>query len=334
MFNTSLNVTLHENLKVTATFFTIITIVLASLTILFGLTILFRLIYCRRLQKCSSKNDSRRIGVLHSMNTYIHIIGETSIFLIMSSRTLYGDLHLHIKEESAPSWHCRLLNYLMSMFAAGIYGSCFVHAVFRYWRIMKPHRRLYRTFSFHLQLIFLHIIYIIVISIPVWFRAIYLSSENYCLNHFNDTWISIYISITATVLPIFGIVIVHFKIVMYMKQNWQSRKRWKRMERDLLMIKRLLLVVVVLSNTSGAAILLWLLMYIQKFLHPLSYRLLCFIIEIGMLICSITLLIVSPQLRRALGSTALYKQHSDSNNTINNNKIGKLENESWKSNQV
>jgi ABC-type bacteriocin/lantibiotic exporter with double-glycine peptidase domain len=79
------------------------------------------------------------------------------------------------------------------------------------------------------------------------------------------------------------------------------------MKRDISVIKRIILLVFVLLNVSTAAIILWLLMFIQQYLHPLSYRILCFIIEISMPICSITLLIVSPQLRRAL-RTSNYDQ--------------------------
>jgi len=318
LLNISFNTSLNEDLKSIATIFTMITMILACLTIFLNFTIVFRLIYDGKLKKRYSKSNSRRIGLLHSINTYIHIIGETTTLLIMSSRTLYGDLYIYNKEEISPSWHCCLLNYSMSMFASGIYGSCFLQALFRFWRIMKPHQHLYRKFSFHFQLIFFHWILILILSIPVWFRSIYLSSENFCLNRFNDTWSSIYISIICVGIPVICIIIVYFKIVLYMKHNWQSRKRWRRMKRDISTIKRIIFLVIVLLNVSTAAIILWLLMFIQQHLHPLSYRLLCFIIGISMFICSITLLVVSPQLRRALQSSSYYQQQQCPNNNVSN----------------
>ncbi|UJR32049.1 hypothetical protein I4U23_019516 [Adineta vaga] len=318
MYNLSLNISSSENLKLTAIIFTSISIILAFLNVLFISIVLFRLIFRDKFQRSNSKNINRRIGILYSIDTYIHIIGETCITLIMVSRTLYSDIYYIEKKEDLPSWHCRLLNYFVSMFASGIYGSCFLQALFRFWRIMTPHKSRYRTFKFHFQLVIMHWICISLISIPVWFRAIYLSTENYCFNRFSETWMSIYISITSVAIPISGIIVVYLKIVMYMKHTWQTRKRWKQMERDLLMIKRMLLLVIVLSNTSGAAVLLWLLMAIQKRLHPLSYRLLCFIIIIGLIICSITLLVVSPQLKRALQLRSFrhhHRQKNDSNKT-------------------
>ncbi|CAF3704911.1 unnamed protein product [Rotaria sp. Silwood1] len=314
MLNISLNTSSYQDLTFIATTFTIITIALACLTIYLDSVILFRLIYYGKLKKRSTKSRSRRIGLLHSMNTYIHIIGGTTTFLIMSIQTLFGDLYLYNKEEMSPSWHCRLLNYLTSMFPAGIYGSCFLQALFRFWRIIKPHQRSYRKFSFHIRLIGLHWILIIILSIPVWFRSVYLSSENFCLNRFSDTWSSVYISVTSVAIPVCSIIIVYLKIVLYMRHSWQSRKRWRRMKRDVATIRRIIILVIVLLNTSSAAIILWLLMFIQKRMHPLSYRLLCFMVEIGMLACSIALLVVSPQLRRALKSTNCYRQKHRSNN--------------------
>jgi len=83
MFNISLNVDLIP----VATTFTIITIILACLTNLLNVVIVFRFIYYGKLKKRYSKSNSRRIGLLHSIDTYIHIIGETTTFFIMSSRT-------------------------------------------------------------------------------------------------------------------------------------------------------------------------------------------------------------------------------------------------------
>lgn len=305
---TIFNISSDENLKTIARTFTIITIILTCLTILLDTTIIFHLISYIKFTRRYSKCTSRRIGLLHSINTYIHIIGETSIFLLMSIRTLYGDLHIVDKKEFSPSWHCRLLNVLMSMFASGIYGSCFLQSLFRFWRIMKPEERLYRKISFHFRLIYFHWILILIFSIPVWFRSVYLSKENFCLNHFTDTYSSIYISITSVCIPVLSIIYIYFRIVLYMKHNWQSRKRWRRMKKDISTIKRIILLIFVLLNVSGAAIILWLLMFIQKRLHPLSYRLLCFIIAISMFICSITLLIVSPQLKRTLRITNSYNR--------------------------
>ncbi len=111
---------------------------------------------------------------------FIRLIHIT-IFLLMSSWTLYGNFYLYNKEEIAVSWHCRLLNYFMSMFASGIYGSCFFQSLFRFWRVIKSDQILYRKFSFHFWLIVSNWLFILILSLPVWFRSIYVSSENFFL---------------------------------------------------------------------------------------------------------------------------------------------------------
>ncbi|CAF3732823.1 unnamed protein product [Rotaria socialis] len=314
MFNASHNPSLNEDLKNVATIFTIVTILLALLTILLDLSILARLICHGKLRKCMSRSKSRRVGLLHSTNTYIHVIGCTTTFLLISIRTLFGDFYTDNKFESVPSRHCRLLNCLMSMFSAGIYGSCFLHALFRFWRTVKSKQRLLRQFTYNIRLIIVHWIIIMILSIPVWFRSVYLSSENYCFNRFSDTWSSVYISITFVAIPVSGIFIVYMEIVFYMKQHWQSRERLRRMKRDVITIKRIILLAIVLLATSSAAIILWLLMFVQKRMHRLSYRLLCFMAVVGLLTCSVTLLSVSPQLRRAIKLTAHRRKREHSNN--------------------
>ncbi|CAM4747326.1 unnamed protein product [Rotaria magnacalcarata] len=86
------------------------------------------------------------------------------------------------------------------------------------------------------------------------------------------------------------------------------------MTRDVITIKRIILLVIVLLATSSAAIILWLLMFVEKRMHPLSYRLLCFMVVVGLLTCSITLLTVSPQLRGAIELTAHHRKRQHSNN--------------------
>lgn len=303
-FNTSSN----QYFKTAATTLTIITTIIATLTIILNLFILILLFYYGKLRKRFSKSNSRRIGLLHSINTYIHIIGGTTIFLVMSIQTLYGDAKIHNKIDSPPSWHCRLLNYFLVIFSAGIYGSCFLHALFRFWRIIKPNKHLFQTFAFHVQLIIIYTISIMIIFIPIWFRSFYVPSENYCVNRYNDRWSLLYVIIISIAVPVFGIIIVYLRIVLFMKTNWQSRKRLKRMKREISTIRRIILFVTVVLTIGSAAVVVWLLTLIQKRLGTLAYRLLCFVSQISLLACSITLFAVSPQFIRALQSIGDHAQ--------------------------
>lgn len=122
------NDTLNYNSTSVGTNIILIAICSSSRGILLNFLLLIIFIHRIRSFKQSNKNTSCRISLLHTRNTYIHLTGILS--------TLYGDLYLTIRDAYPISWHCHFLGYLLSLFGSGVYGSCFLQAIFRYWRIM------------------------------------------------------------------------------------------------------------------------------------------------------------------------------------------------------
>ncbi len=156
--------------------------------------------------------------------------------------------------------------------------------------------------------------------LPIFPRSIYISSDNFCLTPFDDRWSAAYISLITAVLPVIGIFILYIKIVIYMKYHLQSKKQWRRIKREILIIRRILFLVIIILQTSSTGIILWILTFFDKRLHPIFYRLLRFLMILCMIICSITLLMVSPQLKRAIRlnrqrkNTVIRQQTISSNN--------------------
>jgi hypothetical protein len=313
-----LNNTLTQNLTSFGSIIIPISILLSSLAIIFNLILVIFLIHHGQFTKHSNKNNSRRIGLLHSVNTYIHLIGILSTLLIMCIRTLIGDLY---EKEYSISWKCHFLAYLICLFAAGVYGSCFLQAIFRYWRVILPSLSLFQKLSFHIRLILSHWILIIILLLPVIPRSIYIPSDHFCFSPFDDRWTAVYISLITAIIPVIGIFILYIKIIIYMKHHLQTKRQWRRVKRDISVIRRILLLVIIILQTSSTGIILWILTFFNNRLHSIFYRLLRFSIIICMIICGITLLMVSPQLKRALrlnhrkykSKSSVQKQNSSSN---------------------
>jgi hypothetical protein len=70
----------------------------------------------------------------------------------MCIRTLYGDLYLKNRNKNSIPWHCHFLGYILSLFAAGLYGSCFLQATVCFCRIMFSTRGLFQNLSIHILL--------------------------------------------------------------------------------------------------------------------------------------------------------------------------------------
>ncbi|CAF1399364.1 unnamed protein product [Adineta steineri] len=297
-----LNNSFNQNVTKFSIGINLIAILSSSLGILFNFILIIILIHYGKFTKHSNKNNSRRIGLVHSINTYIHLIGILSTLLLMCIQTFYSDLYGKKYDENFIPWHCHILAYLMTSFAAGVYGSCFLQALFRFWRITKSSRSRFQKLPFHIQLIFTHWIFIMLLLLPTLPRTIYISSDHFCLTPFDDRLTAAYTSIITAIIPVIGISIIYIKIIFYIKHHSQAKKRWKHIKRDVLIIRRILFLVIIILQTSSAGIILWILTFFDKRLHPYFYRLLRFIIILCMIICSMALLIVSPQLKRALRS--------------------------------
>jgi hypothetical protein len=237
----------------------------------------------------------------------------------MCIRTFYGDFNRQNREKIFIFWHCHFLAYLLSLFAAGVYGSCFLQAVFRFWRIMMSNQGLFQSLSFHLLFIFLHWICILILLLPTYSRSIYISSDHFCLSPFDDRWTAGYISLITAIIPVTGIFILYMKIVLYMKNHFQTKKQRKRMKHDLSIIRRIFFLVIIILQTSTTGIILWILTFFYPNLHLLFYRLLRLSLVVCMIICSMTLLILSPQLRRTLRANS--RKHQKNNQNISSNMI-------------
>lgn len=317
MFRLSLNQVLSSaDLQFFAVSLTIVTMIVAWLTIVFEVFILSTVICSRHLGKSTSNNASRRIGLLHSMNSYLHLLGNTLIFLFISLRTLFSESYSSSSNKPTKFpmslWHCRLLNYLTCIFTAGIFGSCFCQSLFRFWRLTKPRQSVFRKFSFHLSLMIGHWLLILVLSGPLWFRSVSVSSENFCVNQIHVLWPVIYVCITSLVIPVVSIIIVYIKIILFIQSQSHVSQKLSRVKRDVFVIRRIVLLVCVLLSTSSLAIALWLLASIHPNLHPLAYRLFSLVSVMGMLTYSITFVVAFPQLRRTIrdGKRSSSKQSS------------------------
>ena len=277
-------------------------IVCSTLAIAFDLFVIARLVCHTELSKCTKKYASRRIGLLHSTNTYIHLLGILLMLLFMSIQTLDGDYNDPYGKP--PPWYCHLFPYLMSLFAAGVYGSCFLQALFRLWRIVMPNRAVFQSLSFHLHLIIAHWLVIGLLLLPIYSRSIYLPADYFCFTPFDDRWAAAYIALVTAVVPVAGIVILYVKIVVHVKRQPRRNKQWRRTQRDLGVIRRILFLMMIILQTSGSGIILWISTFFDQRLHAVFYRLLRLLIILCMIVCSVTLLMTSPQLKRALRTTA------------------------------
>ncbi|UJR32050.1 hypothetical protein I4U23_019517 [Adineta vaga] len=267
----------------------LIAVILSILGIIFNFILILFFLNYGKFTKYSTKTNGRRVGLLHSINTYIHLIGILVTLLLMCIQTLRRDLYENKYKENHVPQYCHFLAYLMPLFASGIYGSCFLQALFRFWRIMLPKRKVFQNLYFHILLIIFHWITIILLLLPSFYYSVYIESDHICLIPFDRILPAIYIACMTVIIPVTGLFILYMKLILYIKHLSQNRKRLKSIKRDALLVRRIFLLVIIIVQTSSAGIILWIVTLIDQRFLSLFYRLLRFTIILSMILCSIAL---------------------------------------------
>ena len=288
---------LPEHLPVFSSIGILLTVVLSGVGLLFDVIMLILLSRKQKFMRQAEKSIGRRIGLLHSTNTYIHLTGILLSLFFMSFRTLLGDLDQLDRAFMTSSWHCNFLSYFLSLSAGGVYGSCFLQAIFRFCRVIIPHQRSFQKLPFHTRLIAAHWMLIAILLLPVIPRSVYIPHDYFCITPNEDRTIGTYIVFITVLIPVTGIVIIYLKIVHYVRCHSRSIRRGKRNQRDLLMVRRTLILVIVIFQTSCSALVLWVFTIFDQRLQQTFYRLLRLIITLCMIIFSLALWLVSPQLK-------------------------------------
>ena len=276
----------------------LVSIYIDCIAMIVNLSLLIIFIHRLRSMEQSRKSTSHRIGLYHTMNTYIHLIGILITIFLMELRIFHKDFYLKDQSSSSLSWECYPLNHLFSFFAGGVYGSCFLHAIFRYCRIIFSNHRRLQNPTFHFLLILIHWFLLNLLLLPTLFRSNYIPLEHLCLIPIDDRYTTAYLLSIIIIIPVTGTTIFYIKIIRFMKH----RRERKRIRNDVVTIRRIFFLMLTIFQTSSAGIVLWISTFFQKHLHQLFYRLFLLSMILCMFIVSIALLLVSPQLRKILKS--------------------------------
>lgn len=262
-------------------------VTIAWFTLLFDIFVLCRLTCSHPSHSQSTNSSSRRIGLLHSKSTYIHLVGNTVIFLFIALRSPTNE---HV-------WFCHVLNYFLTLFTAGIYGSSFCQSLFRYWRITQPNQSVLRQYSFHQHLTILKWFLLICLSLPICLRSIWIRSHR---PYFGDLWSVAYIALVGIIPSVIGNFIIYTKVIVFLQDHSQSKLRLKRNHRNASIIRRISILLLTLLASSVTMVIIGPLSVLQPRFSQLSSRFVAVIVEMNMFICSLVFVVVSPQLRRMI----------------------------------
>ncbi|UJR09858.1 hypothetical protein I4U23_014080 [Adineta vaga] len=231
------------------------------------------------------------------MNTYLTLVLTSIAMLIIYVYSLSGDLHSFISKNN--HW-CQLRTYFVNVCFCSLYYSCVLQSIFRLFRVIFHQIKLLQSTQFFL----LAILFQWVIS----FSLISLNLINHDYQHLlflNRCWISFEntrgLLLTALIIygcPLLTIVSIYTYIVRYIHYKTQfQQKRRTKIERDLLILKRITLFVFVVTTIGLPTILILLIWIISGILIPMAYYIQGLSMSIGLFIASICFAFISPQIQ-------------------------------------
>lgn len=133
----------------------------------------------------------------------------------------------------------------------------------------------------------------------VWQEIVYLPNEYYCYVEYNTIRSSMWPTITTYEIPLTVLCTLYLHIVLFMRRqsNTQTLIIRNHQQRDFVVIQRIFISISILLVLGTPCVVMILMFYITNHLHPLFFRIAWSSVSLSMLILSVTLTVLTPQIK-------------------------------------
>ena len=231
-------------------------------------------------------------------NTYIAVIGSSFMTLLVMAYSMFNELHPSV---SFDDYSCQIRSYVNYVFICGFYYSCVLQAVFRLFRVVFPKEKTLQSPRVFKMAIIIQ----------------WLLASSYILVHLlvkdfeyhpdiGSCWLS-FKSIRALSLamvfvygsPLIIMGIVYACIIRYVRQTVQiQQRRQNANKRDILIVKRIIILVLIAMAIGIPTACLLIIYMISNNLTSLAYHIQALSLTAGLVIESIVLGLITPQVRQ------------------------------------
>jgi hypothetical protein len=213
---------------------------------------------------------------------------------------VYGNLHPSI---SFDDYYCQLRSYINYVFICAFYYSCALQAIFRLFRVVFPKHKILQS----------RLVFTIAIAIqwviPVFYILAYLLLGNFEYHpDISSCWLSFKniraLSIAMAFVygtPLIIMGIIYVCIIRYVRQAVYTQKiRQNANKRDLLIVKSMLVLILIAMGIGIPTGVLLIIYMITNYLPSLAYHIQALSLTTGLLMKSIALRFITPQVRKML----------------------------------
>ncbi len=240
------------------------------------------------------------ISKLLIANTYLAIILSCVALFDMYAHNIYGIFH---QESTLENGWCYGRTYFLHVGCTSLYYSCLLQACFRLFRVVFYKYRQLQTFRFIVQLVIVQwlmaFLSMIILLLLRYFE--YVPQLYHCQIPFTNSQGMIVSFSIIFVIPINAIAGIYCYIMYYIKYKANSpiqRNRRRTYQRDVIVLRRIIILIGILFIISVPTIILWMTYLITGYLHPLIHHIEWLIYSITLVVLSIALAFLSPDLQQ------------------------------------
>ena len=238
------------------------------------------------------------VPILLTCNTYITVIGSSFMTLLVLACGMYDSIRPNI---SFDDFYCQLRSYINYVFICAFFYSCALQAIFRLFRVVFPKQKILQTRGVFMIAMFIQWL------IPVFYILAYLLLGSFeyhpdissCwLSFKNIRGLSIAMAfVYGTPLIIMGS--IYACIIRYVRQTTHvQQRRHLSNKRDMLIVKRMIMLVLIAMGIGIPTGIILINYMITSNLTPLAYQIQAVSLTTGLVLESIVLGLITPQVRQ------------------------------------
>ncbi|CAF1369817.1 unnamed protein product [Adineta ricciae] len=244
-----------------------------------------------------------------------------SITTSFNIQTFLGDIY----GENFNSPTCILKGHVFYAFINALYYSFVNQAFYRYCRILYPMNRWFQLLRVYLIIFFVELLLInIILSVQtyIWYDIIYLNNEYYCLLDYKRIRSVIWVVFNIYAIPLSLIIVIYFRVGRFLRRQQTNHTLMikQRQQRDFIILRRIIIIIGILIILGVPTIVLIFVFFITGEMHPLFHRVMWFAVNLSAMTLSISLAIVTPQLKNMIWKKFQQTQIIPLPNAITNEK--------------
>ncbi|CAF3718057.1 unnamed protein product [Adineta steineri] len=275
--------------------------VLPLLTVIHGLIasimsaiVFFIIIYHQHNHRIKQEE---RITLILCANIYLCIFLCSTMLLLLNIQTLLGDLY----DLNFDSTQCIFSGYLNLIFIYTLYYGFVTQALYRLCRIVYSTYRRLQIYWLYIIAVPVQLISACLIMCPLFFHhdIIYIPDLYQCFIPNHNILGTVWIIVFMYGLPIFSLLIIYIHITIHIRQQPtnQTIAVKRRQARDFVVIRRIIILNSILFTLGAPGMILLVINYITGNELTLNYRVTWFSFELSMILLSILMIIMTPQLK-------------------------------------